>query len=487
MGRGPFHSRELEDVLLRSEQIFSREAPKALWLALLETSLGAGILGNLRMDYSQVLELSSPLDEGIGELDEILTMAGRCTVLTEPGPDCVEQTVYSNLLNRETDFSRMLDSLDIDRRQVTDEIVERLRQDYNLSYYDFTQVHPFTEGTVLKACLQGKSLAREVLEEFGVDIELVLWLCDEWKRECAYGSYLRVGVVKPGHLAMALQRSLTIQGLMSKVGVIPTRLRFAVGQAFREYPLAALTYGLEPEKAAKEEAARLGRTEVTPDFLLLGLLSEPFCATAMALRKAGFDIDELRSKLTSEYQGNPVDEAQLNDLCQELLAQARAKGGVAPDGLFLLGELIPHCPVLGPRQVQLRDAVERVRQGSFSHSGPISLDGLTLYMRATEFEEKLGQVTKAKNEQGFEIWSSGSISANIEDGIVVGLIGRSVTMDGAIILQKGDSSEKVLELLGVSGEVEISAPRRCKLMALLGDRDVQLLMWSDKDWFERTR
>ncbi|MCA9779719.1 MAG: hypothetical protein KC800_23485, partial [Candidatus Eremiobacteraeota bacterium] len=137
------------------------------------------------MDYSKVSETASPLNEGIGELDEILTMAGRCTVLTEPGPDCVEQTIYSNLLNRETDFSRMLDSLKIDRHRVTEQIVERLRRDYTLTHYDFTQVFQSTEGAVLKACLQGKSLAREVLEEFGVDIELVLWLCDEWKRECA--------------------------------------------------------------------------------------------------------------------------------------------------------------------------------------------------------------------------------------------------------------------------------------------------------------
>ena len=120
MSKGPFYSKELEDVLLRADQIFSRKSPKALWLAVLETSLGGEVLDFLRLDHSTVLDLACPLDEGIEEVDQILTLAGRSTILTEPGPDCVEQTIYSTLLNRESDFSRMLDSLDIDRRRVTD-------------------------------------------------------------------------------------------------------------------------------------------------------------------------------------------------------------------------------------------------------------------------------------------------------------------------------------------------------------------------------
>lgn len=479
MSKGPFYSKELEDVLLRADQIFSRKSPKALWLAVLETSLGGEVLDFLRLDHSTVLDLACPLDEGIEEVDQILTLAGRSTILTEPGPDCVEQTIYSTLLNRESDFSRMLDSLDIDRRRVTDLIVERLRQDYAPSYHDLTRVHPFTEGEILKACLQGKSAAREVLEEVGVDIELVLWLCDEWKRENVHGRYLAVGVVKPGHLAMALQQDEAVRGLMSRAGIIPTRLRFAVGRAFLEYPLVALNYGLAPETAGKEEAARLGFSEVTPDLLLLGLLAEQYRATTIALGKAGFDIDELRSRLTPQMTGDPVDEAQLSDLCDKLLAQAEAVGGEVPDGLFLLAELIPHCLILRSRQEQVRQAVERVRLGSFPRSGSISLDGLTLYMKASAFEERLGQVTKTKNEHGVELWSRGSISACIEDGIVVVLVGQSVRLDGEVVLQKGDPSEKVLELFGVSGGVELSEPRRSTLSAIVGERGVQMVIWGD--------
>ena len=485
MSKGPFHSKELEDVLLRADQIFSREAPKALWLSILESSLGGEVLDFLKLDYSKVLELADPLDEGMGEFEQILTSAGRCTILTEPGPDCVEQTVYSILINRETDFSRMLDSLDIDRRRVTDLIVERLRQDYTLSYYDLTGVHPFNEGAILRACLQGKSVAREVLEEVGVDVELVLWLCNEWKNENVIGHYLSVGVVKPGHLAMALSQSQAVRSLMSKAGIIPTRSRFAVGRAFREYPLVALDHGLASERAGKEEAARLGFSQVTPDLLLLGLLSEQYRATSIALRKAGFDIDELRSRLTPEGTGGPLDDAQLSDLCSELVAKASSEGGEAPDGVFLLAELIPHCPVLRSRQDQVRSAVEGVRQGSFLHSGSISVDGLTLYMKASEFEERLGRVTKTTNEHGVELWRLGSISACVENGIVMMLMGQSVTLDGEVVLQTGDSSGKVLELFGVSGEVELFEPRRSMLSALVGERGVQMVIWGDLESMER--
>lgn len=486
MSKGPFYSKELEDVLLRADQIFSREAPKALWLAILDTALGSEVLDFLKLDYSKVLELADPLDEGMGEFEQILTSAGRCTILTEPGPDCVEQTIYSILINRETDFSRMLDSLDIDRRRVTDLIVERLRQDYTLSYYDLTGVHPFNEGAILKACLQGKSVAREVLENVGVDVELVLWLCDEWKRETVLGHYLAVGVVKPGHLALALHRSRVVRGLMSEAGIISTRLRYAVGRAFREYPQVALDHELAPEEAGKEEAARLGFSQVTPDLLLLGLLSEHYRATSSALREAGFDIDELRSRLTPESLGEALDDPQLSDLSIELVAQARSEGGEVPDGIFLLAELIPHCSVLRPRQEQLRKAVERVRQGSLSRSGSISVDGLTLYMKASELEERLGRVTKTNNEHGIETWGLGSISACIEDGVVVVLMGQSVTLDGEVVLQSGDSSEKVLELFGVSGEVELFEPRRSTLSALVGERGVQMVIWGDLESMERT-
>ena len=59
-------------------------------------------------------------------------------------------------------------------------------------------------------------------------------------------------------------------------------------------------------------------------------------------------------------------------------------------------------------------------------------------------------------------------------------------LDGEVFLQKGDSSEKVLELFGVSGEVEVFEPRRSTLSALVGERGLQIVIWGDLEAMERT-
>lgn len=471
-------------MLARAEELSQPYGPRALWLALLEDEFGRQLLRDLDLQFSELKALAEPLDEGREQMADCLTLARRLTMLTDPGFDCVEQVVHGLLIDRESEFAKMLDSLNVDRSLTADRLHKLMREGAKLSTYNENKVGGGTEGEYVRACLEKETLASQVLREAGIDLELVMWAADEWKAPLTPMPRLGLGRVTPGHLALGLAHCKSVKQVMSTAGIIPLRLRQSIARRVPKYPHHALRRRERMDVLAPgcEEAQRLGHKVVTPNLLLLGLLGDPQSSASRALSEAGFCLRTLRSELSQPGVGLRG-ESTFDGDSKRAMGKAAELGGETPEPVHLLAALIPLCDCLKGQSKRLKEAVIKIREGSLDRQQPILLDGLSPGLTVAQVAAVLGEGRKKRLDSGETCWEYDGSAVIFCQGRVVGISGREVTQGGQSILRAGDPSLEADVLLGVKQRVELPGPPATDLEVFVGvDATIKMILWSDSNW-----
>lgn len=477
---------EFKCVLERADELAAggKAAPLHLFLALLETPFGQAFLTTLGVERADLAAHAEHLDEDCEDYEDCLTTARRLTSLTNPGHDCVEQVLHGLLIDRECEFARALGRARVDRVGLADELVREMRAGRALSFYSLADVtklassegrtfRDMTEGDLVRVCLQQPGLGRELLTASGAGLDSLLTQARHWHNPCLPTGRVEIGRASPGHLGVGLARQPAVQRLMSQVGVIPERLIIAAESLLEGYPDLSSSHVRESrtERAARQEAQRLGQAEVTPDLLLLGLLADPGSTACYALTKCGLQPHTLRQELTRTLGAGPgAKEPRLASTTQDVLACAgRLSDEAGPRPIHILSALLSHCRTLASSRPLLEPLVTSLVEGVMDPSKAVSCGQLQIGMTQDRVRELRAEkpVVSRCEAQDVVFWAFVGVDVTFSQGVVVHLFGDSIEQEGKTVLKLGDSPLRAQNQLGAIYTKVLPGPPEAYVRAMV--------------------
>ncbi|MCA9797416.1 MAG: Clp protease N-terminal domain-containing protein, partial [Candidatus Eremiobacteraeota bacterium] len=275
----------------------------------------------------------------------------------------------------------------------------------------------------------------------------------EWDGPPIHDVVLWPSVMELKHLAFSLTRSAAVQRLISRLGVVPSRLGYAFERLVPELPGELTRRQVTVPRRmwvvvpACEEAQRLGHAEVVPDHLVLGLLADEECSACLALIEGGYDLARLRRQVEAGLKADPTGESRFSREAKEALATAAwVAQSYRPDSLHLLATLLPISSHLDE---SLAELVARRIDGELE-DGPLEMGGLSIGMLAEEVLSRLGSPVTVGGDKDEVVWGFDGVAAVLRQGAVSQLAGTELTRGDQVVLRLGDSRRKAESLLGAN-------------------------------------
>ena len=255
----------------------------------------------------------------------------------------------------------------------------------------------------------------------------------------------RNGPIDAAQLASACLREPQLSAWMESLGICSWRLH---NNLLETGLRTQVSYEkLRWMKPACEEARFLGSTLVTPDHLLLALLGELHGVTLRVLRDSAVDVRALRRRLTSARSA-PVTASQMafDSGLLSIVQQASEADGKDPYSGVLFKCLLDRVEFPEIPADRVLPALQRMLTGSLPDNlESLSIDGLRLGMTEGEVLERLGRPSFRKEL----CWMYRDTSVNFENGVVHGVIGGRLEIDGlGESLDLGSPWEKAERILG---------------------------------------
>lgn len=441
----------------RTEPAMNFEQPSSLeqlWEMLLASPGGETWLEAWGLDLDQVRQTRRKV---CGDLDEVWRTARRNTCL---GQQSAETIVANIIFDRRSALARHLRrrgySLQVWRETALAlsglswlDPLEPGRRAYARGCEDAQEID------YLRACWDASPMVRDL---FALH-DLVLDEIEQGEGSFHPSLSLSIGVVESVHLAMALATNRGIQAWMAELGVTAFRLQATItGLDDRLWDVRPNPQEMGWLRPACQEAHLLGSAVVTPEHLLLGLLSEP---RGLACRLFGESVHKLRRRLSEASQWPVrIEEMTFSPKLLEICQQA----GRDPSAGVLLDCLFEHG-VDGLDTSKLREELKIKLQGRLNLED-VSLNGVRLGMTRERVAAILG-------EPGFEkeegcLWMYCGVMVAFEEDRVTKVHGDCLMEGEAVALRLGDSWLEVEEQLGPNHEVELAPDGLVEAWVLAG-------------------
>lgn len=422
----------------------------SLWLEILASDYGHALLNAWDITLEQVLSCRPTIT---GEPEDVVGRASSMVALTALSPyECAEYMLCGLLASSQSSLCQTLrakgEAVDLLLSRFTEELWRnpaRTRVDMNdwfLKAYRKGRVHPH-EADLLEVCAQASVSVGQWLARHQVPIDQL---------QCRQVEPVdwTVEFIETVHLTLALSSHWPeIVHWMEDLGITAWRLRCTIHALDPRLSNPQVSgQRLSWLKPACEEARLLNALEVTPQHLLLGLLSDPEGLTCRLMRQHGVELGTLRRQL-SEFHPSPVVVSKMTfspellEICQE----AARRDGPDPHPGELL-ELVLETLKLGPESLKA-DLRVRLKGSLIQDSRRLSVHGIALGMSAEEVLERCGPPLLKDNDTWY--FESGLVVVLV-DGKVTQLVGGSLQQDGATVLDLQAGPDQVERLLGVHHE-----------------------------------
>lgn len=432
-----------------SAEILARVEPgrlDSLWLEILASDYGRTLLNAWDLTLEQARECRPAI---AGMAEDVVLWANRLTCLTYPAPfECAEYMLCGLLATGQSALCRALRAQGKDVGALLDELTEELWLDPARSKVDLHDWY-------LKAYRQGrdKPYESECLEVCAeASTRVGRWLArnpvspEQLHHTMEHPADWVVEFLEPVHLAMAMAlRWLEIVHWMERLGVTASRLHFTINALDLRLSNEPVTgEKMRWLKPASEEARLLNAPVVTPQHLLLGLMTDPEGLTCRLMRQNGVDVRTLRRQISAFHQRKiTISEMAFSSELIEICQEAAERDGADPHpGEFL--DLVLDALSLGPESLRA-DLKVRLRGSLTRDTHRISLDGVSLGFSAEEVLERCGP--PLSKIDGTWYYDDRLVVA-LADERVKSVTGRRLQQDGTTILELHAGLDEVDRTLG---------------------------------------